>query len=78
MEEHIVGMDFREKMRAIYGEKQFDCEVVCDNGASFATSFSRHNIESGVGSDVSFKACIDHIHTHSKISGPSWARSTSC
>ena len=54
MEEGVLGADFRDKMRAIYGDRQFDCEVTCDNGASFATSFSRHSIESGVGGDVSF------------------------
>ena len=54
MEEGVLGADFREKMRAIYGDRQFDCEVTCDNGAFFMTSFTRHSIESGVGSDVSF------------------------
>ena len=54
MEEAVVGGDFREKMREIYGERRFDCEATCDNGASFTTSFTRHIIESGVGSDVSF------------------------
>ena len=53
MEEGVLGADFRDKMRAIYGDRQFDCEVTCDNGASFATSFSRHSIDSGVGNDVS-------------------------
>ena len=56
MEEGVLGADFREKIRAIYGDRQFDCEVTCDNGAFFMTSFTRHSIESGVGSDVSFEA----------------------
>ena len=56
MEEGVVGADFREKLRAIYGERRFNCDVTCNasNGASFTTSFSRHNIETGVGRHVSY------------------------
>ena len=60
MEEDVLGGDFREKMRAIYGERRFDCEATCDNGASFETSFSRNTIDSVVGSEVSvFAGCSD-------------------
>ena len=56
MEEGVVGADFRERLRAIYGERRFNCDVTCNasNGASFTTSFSRHNIQTGVGRHVSY------------------------
>ena len=64
MEEGVVGADFREKLRAIYGERRFNCDVTCKagNGASFATSFSRHNIETGVGSHVSYLTDLTLFH----------------
>ena len=56
MEEGVVGADFRDRLRAIYGERRFNCDVTCNasNGASFTTSFSRHNIQTGVGRHVSY------------------------
>ena len=65
MEEGVVGADFGEKLRATYGERRFNCDVACaGNGASFTTSFSRHNIETGVGSHVSYLITdIPCVHT---------------